>query len=54
MADRDFGDQQEAANALLGGDREIGEDCEAVDTLVFDGGDDGDIGCSGAEFFGTL
>jgi len=54
LLDRAFGDKQEAADAAFRGDGEIRENGEVVDTLVFDGGDDGDVGCTGAEFFGAL
>lgn len=54
LANRNFGDEQQAANAAFGGDREIGKNGEAVDALVLDGGNDGDVGGAGAEFFGAL
>ena len=58
LADGDFADEQEAAHALLGGDGEVGEDGEtnalAHDALVFDGGNDGDVGGAGAQGFGAL
>ncbi len=52
--DRDFGNEEEAADAAFGGDGEVGEDDEVVDALVFDGGDDGDVDFAGAEGFGAL
>ena len=58
LADGDFADVQEAAHALLGGDGEVGQDGEtnalAHDALVFDRGNDGDVGGAGAQGFGTL
>ncbi len=54
LADGEFGDQQEAAHALLGGDGQAREDGQARDALVLDGGNDGDVGGAGAEGFGAL
>ena len=51
---RDFGDEEEAADAALGGDGEVGEDDEVVDALILDGGDDGDVDVAGAELLGAL
>ena len=54
LRDRDFGDEEEAADAALGGDGEVGEDDEVVDALIFDGGDDGDVDVAGAQLLGAL
>ncbi len=42
------GEDEQAADAFLGGDGEIGKDDEPRDALVFDGGDNGDVGGAGA------
>jgi len=56
--DGDFADQEKAADALFGGDGEVGEDCEgdalADDALILDGGNNRYVGGTGAEGFGAL
>jgi hypothetical protein len=54
LADGNFADQQEAADALLGGDGQAGKDGEAGNALVLDGGNDGDVGGASAECSGAL
>ena len=43
-----LGNQQQAADARFRRDGHVREDHEVVDALVFDGGDDGDVGGVGA------
>ena len=54
FANRRFGDNEQAADAFLGGDGEVGEYDEIWDALIFDGGNDGDLGGASAEGFGAL
>ena len=54
LCERHLGNQQQAADAALGGDGEVGEDDEVVDALVFDGGDDGDVDVACAQLLGAL
>ena len=49
-----LGDEQQAADFFLRGDGEIGKDSEVGDALIFDRGNDGDVGFAGAEVVGAL
>jgi hypothetical protein len=46
--ERNLGNQQQAADARFRRDGHVREDHEVVDALVFNGGDDGDVGGVGA------
>ena len=49
-----FGNDQEAADFVLGGDRHPRQRDHAFHALIFDGGDDGDVGAPGAQLLGAL
>src|SRR5262249_1258807 len=51
LTNRHLGDNQEAADALFGGDGEVGKNRQASNALVLDGGDDCDVGGAGAQGF---
>ena len=38
----------------FGRDREIGQDHQVIDSLIFDGGNDGDVDVAGAQLLGAL
>jgi len=44
-----FGDEEQAADAFFRGDGEVRQNREIGNALIFDGGNDGDICCAGAQ-----
>ena len=54
VVDAFLGDEKKAADLSFGSDGHAGEDNEIVDALIFDGGNNGDVGGAGAKGFGAL
>ena len=48
-----FRQHQQAANLVLGGNGHFRQHDHAVHALIFDGGNDGDVGLAGAQRFGA-
>jgi hypothetical protein len=53
LIDGRFRDEQEATDAALGSDGHVRENDQIVDSLIFDGRNDGDISCTLAKSLRT-